>query len=87
MSEANIIKIDRYSGVALNEYDGKFSIQTYNLGSNEVWYLVWVFLSKWSKGSSKAVPDEKKRPMAVRIGDKATAIKTLQTLLKQLEAL
>lgn len=80
-----VIETAKNYGVEVEEYKGIYGLVANTKGQNEVWYKVWVFLSKWQ--NKQAVPDDKKRPMSIRLGDKDTAIKTLQTLLKQLEAL
>lgn len=81
--EYDIIQTDEYDGVQMQSYNGKYGLLAMSRGQNENWYKIWIFISKWSKGRS--VPTDKKLPKAVRLGeDKATAIKTLKGLLRQL---
>ena len=82
----NVIETTEYDGVQLAEYNGKYSINGIQKGQNDVYYLKWIFCSKWSKGEGGFVPDDKKRPMHVVLGDKKMAIATLTLLLKELEA-
>lgn len=83
--EFNTVQVDEYNGVQLQLYDGRWGVLAMQLGGGEsrTWYKRWVFLSKWNNGRPK--PDTKKVPMAVRLGDKEEAIKTLETLLKQVK--
>jgi len=82
--EYEIIQTDEYDGVQMQMYDAKYGILSMNRGKNDVWYKRWCFESLWKKGGN--IPGDKQRPISVRIGeDRATAIKTLETLLKQVK--
>ena len=85
MNEENIIEVDHYNSAYLEEYNGTYWLYALVKGSGQqaVWYKLWVFLSKYNKGNP--IPDDMKRPMAVRLGDKKTAVKVLRELLKQVE--
>jgi len=81
--EYDIVQTDEYTGVQMQMYNGRYGLLSMSRGQNDVWYKVWCFLSKWS--NQRPVPDDKKRPMSVRIGgDKAEAQTTLKELLRQL---
>ena len=85
MAEENVIEVNQYDGIVINEYSGNYSLNAVKKGSNEVWYKVWVFLSKWDKAAGGAVADDKKRVMSVRIGDSsAEAVQTLRALIDAL---
>jgi len=85
--EFSVIEVDHYNGVQMQIYDGIWGILSMQKGggaSKQVWYKRWVFKSKESRGIS--VPTDKVLVMAVRIGrDQSTAIKILETLLKQVK--
>jgi hypothetical protein len=89
MAEAReyaVIKVDKYGGLRLQEYNGKWSLVATQTGQNEVEYLKWVFLSSWSKAKGGPVPGEQKLPMGVTLGEsKAAAIANLRAILAQLE--
>ena len=85
MNEDMIVSVDANNSVLLEEYNEVFDLLALKKGQNGVWYKVWVFLSKWQKGG--AVPDDKKRPMAVRLGKKEQALDTLKMLLSKLEGI
>ena len=80
------IDIDQYKAVQLQNYKGTFGLLSLDLkgGENTTYYKQWVFLSEWKNG--KPIPGKRKMPMAVRLGDKETAIKVLETILKQLKS-
>ena len=80
ISEKETIMVgDSKYGVTVNEYNGSISLNKVEKGSNEVLYQQWVFLSKWQNGG--AVPDDKKRPMGIWLGeDKAQAVQYLRQL-------
>jgi len=83
--EFEILEVDHYNGAQLQVYDGTWGILSLQKGGGNqgTWYKRWVFRSKWSNGVS--VPTDKKLVQAVRLGDRETAIKTLETLLKQVK--
>jgi len=83
--EYDVVEVDYYKGVQLQDYNGTIGLLAMDKkgGENMVWYKVWVFLGKYVKG--KSLPSNKTRPMAVRLGDKETAVKTLKEILRQLE--
>jgi len=85
IDETKVIDINQYDSVRIDEYNGKYSLQELQKGQNDgVYYMKWVFLSRWKDG--KSIPIDKKRPISVNIGgDKSEAIKTLETLLKQVK--
>jgi len=76
--DERIIEVDPYNAIGLHEYDGKYSLVALELKGDSVWHKIWVFLSKWRSG--EAVPDNKKRPMMVKLGDKATARKVVKVI-------
>lgn len=78
------IEIDHYNGIDIEEYNGVYGlISMYKGGGEEmsVWYKRWCFPSKWKNG--RAVPDEKSKPVAVRIGHGQK--ETLETLKQIVE--
>lgn len=79
------IDINEYRAVQLQDYKGIFGLLALNIGGGEnmTYYKQWIFLSKWE--NNRSVPTNKKLPMAIRLGDKKTAISTLEELLKQLK--
>ena len=79
------IDINEYRAVQLQDYKGIFGLLALNIGGGEnmTYYKQWIFLSEWNNG--KPCPSDKKLPMAVRLGDKETAVNTLEELLKQLK--
>ena len=84
VNEEEVIKVDYYNSVMIEEYNGKYSICAVDNGQNECFYKKWVFLSRWRNG--EAVPDDRKMPMKVALGDdKAQAVRTLETLLVKLK--
>jgi len=85
IDEDKVIAVDTYNGMYLEQHEGNYSLKAIQIGKNEVPYLIWVFLSKWSKAAGGAVPDDKKRPMAVRLGTRSEAVKALKQILKQIE--
>ena len=83
--EFNTIEIDEYNGVQAQVYNGVWGILSMKKGGGEniTWYKKWVFLSKRIRG--KALPMKQLIPVAVRLGDKAQAIETLETIIKQIK--
>jgi hypothetical protein len=73
-----VLRVDHYNGIKVEQHNGVYGLLAMQKGSgeNEVWYKKWVFLSKWKNG--KGEPNDKKQPMAVRLGDKETALKVLR---------
>jgi len=63
-------------GIILDEYEGKYSLNEAK-NNNGVIYRDWCYLSKWSKSEGGWIPDEKKRPKGIYLGDKDTAMKLL----------
>lgn len=82
MNEENVIEINNYDGIQLDEYNGKYSLNAMQHGQNDVWYKRWVFLSRYKDG--EAVPDKKKQPMKVVLGDKSKALEVLKHLYNQI---
>jgi len=78
MSDEKFWDRNKGYGVALNEYNGNYSLVA-SRDKDGVIYKDWVFLSKWQ--NSKAVPDDKKRPMGIYMGDKQSAIECLEYFL------
>jgi len=70
-------------GIQVNEYNGNYSLQAAKQKEDKI-YLDWAFLSKWDEGTRGFVPDEKKRPMSVYLGDRESAIKALKFFLNEL---
>ena len=80
--EKDVLKVNQYDGIMINEYNGKINLNAVERGSNEVWYKVWCFLSSWSKEAGGPVPNDKKRVMSVHIGDsKAEAVTNLRKII------
>ncbi|KKM32243.1 hypothetical protein LCGC14_1565920 [marine sediment metagenome] len=79
------IKIDECNAIQLQVYDGTFGILSLRLagGSTPTWYKKWVHNSVYK--NNVAVPQKKAVPMAVRLGDKSTAIEALEETLRQLK--
>ena len=72
-----IIKVTEKSGVGLDAYNGNYKLVDH-------WYSTRddEFKAQWC--TVTIGKDEKKRPMAVFLGDKATAIKVLEEALAEL---
>ena len=84
LDEKDVIKINTYDSIKLDEYKGKYSLCAVDNGQNETFYLKWCFLSKWENGA--AVPGDRKMPMKIVLGDnKEQAISTLEILLAELQ--
>jgi len=81
-AENTIITTDYGDGVLLDEYKDTYGLVATRKGDSDVSYVQWCFLSEWKNGEGK--PSGMKRPISVRLGDKATAIATLQRLLTEL---
>ena len=83
--EFEILEVDHYNAVQLQRYDNVWGILSLQKGGGNEgsWYKKWVFKSKWSNGVSVAT--DKKMPVAVRLGDREEAIKTLEALLSQVK--
>jgi len=83
--EYDVVEVDYYKGVQLQDHNGTFGLLAMDKrgGEHMVHYKQWVFLGKYVKG--KNLPSNKTRPMAVRLGDKETAVRTLKEVLRQLE--
>jgi len=85
-SDEEVLITGDYDGVKLNEYNDTFSLNAVHKGSNDVWYLVYIYNSRFKDGESIPDPNQAKPwPMKVRLGDKETTIKTLKALLAQLD--
>jgi len=81
MEDQKIIEVNNYDGIKVDEYNGKISLVAMQKGQNEVWYLKWAFLSRWKKGETEPVPDTKKMPMKVLLGnDKEQAQKIIKEI-------
>ena len=84
LEEKDIIKINTYNSIKLEEYNGKYSLCAVDNGQNETFYLKWCFLSEWKNGA--AVAGDRKMPMKIVLGDnKEQAIGTLELLLAELK--
>ena len=85
MAVENVIEVSGRDGITINEYNGKYSLNSVEKGNNEVWYLQYAFKTKWSKESGSFIAGENKTVMSVRLGDdKAAAEATLLTILDKL---
>jgi len=71
-------------GIFLSQYEGKYALQAGKHTDNDD-YPDWVFMSKWSKSKGEFVPDMKKRPMGVYLGEKHKAIEALEFMLRALK--
>jgi len=79
-----VVEVDRYNAVGIYEYGGKYSLIALELKGDGVWHKVWVFLSKWRSGAS--VPDDKKRVMSVKLGDKETAKRVIKAIWEKIKS-
>ena len=77
--------VDNYNGVSVDVYNNVFGLLAMNRGNNDVWYRRWIFRTRWVNGASK--PDGKAMPLAIRLGDKATALDTLKKLMDDIQRL
>ena len=79
------LDIDEYKAVQLQDYMGKFGLLSLDIkgGENTTYYKQWIWLSEFKHG--KSVASNRRFPMIVRLGDRETAIKTLEELLRQLK--
>jgi hypothetical protein len=71
------------SGIALDEYNDKYSIASAYLNKNGQVALKWVFQQKWDKDTKKSVPG-KNMPLKIELGTRDEAIETLKDLLRML---
>lgn len=80
------IDVDEYNAVQLQDYNGTFGILALSLagGENTTYYKKWAYASYYKNG--KKITADKPTPVAVRLGDKRTAISILETMLRQLKA-
>jgi len=69
-----------HNGVALEEYNGKFSIVRAYRGKDGEVYV------KWGYGQKNKAPMEKAIPWKVELGSESQAVDILRRLLKQLGA-
>lgn len=86
IDEEYIHEVDHYNGIQIQKYNGIFGLLAMQKGGGEqkeVWYKIWTFLSYWKNG--EAVPGDKKRPMAVRLGEKQQAIEILEKIIYQIK--
>jgi hypothetical protein len=81
----DVFKVGKRAGIHLKEYKGKFTVVQTREGEGDVHYLDWVFLSQWKNGEH--VPDEKKRPMGIWLGDEDTALEALRDIIKQIQVM
>lgn len=76
--------IDYYNGVAVDIHNNVFGLISMNKGANDVWYKRWIFWSEYKNG--KSVPkNDKVRPLAIRLGDKAVALEVLKKLMDDIQ--
>lgn len=73
-------------GVALQEYNGFYSIATARLDKNDTVWLEWSLKQKYDSSLNKMVDAEKRTPEKVRIGKKDDAIRILTSILNDLKA-
>jgi len=84
LTNEDVIKVNYYNSIKLEEYNGKYSLCAVDNGKDETYYLKWCFLSEWKNGA--AVPGDRKMPMKIVLGDnKEQAIGTLELLLAELQ--
>ena len=91
--EKPVIEIDHYNGCWVESFTNNSGDRVYGLigmnkGSNDVWYPIYVFPSKWSQTERKGVPDtgKKARPVSLRLGvGKKAALENLDKIKKMLE--
>ncbi len=83
LEEEDVVKVDNYNSVTIQEYDGKFSLNAVQNGQNDNFYLKWAFPSEWKNGKQKA--GDKAWPVRVMLGDRETAINVLSTVLIKLK--
>lgn len=82
MTEENIIEVNNYDGIKVDEYQGKYYLVAMQKGQNEVWYMRWCFLSRFKKGEKEPFPSDKKQPIKVVLGDKESAMKNLKLIFE-----
>lgn len=82
LDEASYIETnEKYkSGLALDFYEGNYSIASVFWSKAGAPALRWVYPQKTVDG--KSVPGDKAVPMRIQIGDKVSAVKILEGLLK-----
>ncbi len=71
------------SGIALDEYNDKYSIVSAYLNKDGQVALKWVFQQKWDKEAKKSVPG-KNMPLKIELGTREEAVETLKDLLMML---
>ena len=79
------IETTNYDAIKLEEYNGQYSIKSVQIGQNGVYYPRFAYPSEWSKATRGWIPGKKSYPMAVRLGDKQTALNTLRQIIKDLQ--
>ena len=73
-----MIKIDQYTALSWEERDGVYSLIEGWEGKNGDFKITWI-TEKWGKEKL-----DKTMPKRVKLGDKETAVRVLQTLLAEL---
>ena len=83
LREEDVIKVSHYDSVQLSEFDGKYSLNAVNNGSNDCFWLKWAREERTINGEKQL---QKARPIKVALGDdKESAIRTLETILVKLK--
>lgn len=78
-----VFELGYYNALGLQKYNDVYGLIWLEKKAHDVYHKQWVWLSKWKDG--KPVPVEKKRPMAIYLGDRESAIKMLESFLDKLK--
>ena len=91
--ETQWLKVDQYTQIAVNEYNGKISMMQGNKGQNDVIYPVWCVPQKWSNGEKTILKKNGKpvfMPWSIKLGTKENeekAAKILEELARRVRQL
>jgi len=78
-----MIKIDKYNGIELEEYNGKHFLNLMGIGKkSEKWFKKWAFEAY--QENDKLVPGDKARPIKIPLGDRNQAVEVLRKLLEEI---
>lgn len=78
-----VFEIDYYNALGLQKHNNVYGLIRLEKKAHDVYHKQWCFSSRWKDG--KSVPIEKKRPMAIYLGNKESAIKMLEKFLAKLK--
>lgn len=70
----DVIKVDNYNGIIINEYEGSYSLNAVDAGQNDTYYIAWCMPSFFDKAQKKRrfreeSRGEKPTPVKIKLGD------------------